>query len=234
MEPQGPSAGYAPIGPGPYARGTAGWIFAGALLLGLFALGSVALFAHNTMLGRAEAVDAAWAQVDSTLQRRADLVPRLVQVVKQAAQHESQVLGGVTGQRTAATEALAQALRTAEEARAGRPSSEAGAPAGETELAELARRDAAVAREIHNVFAVAESYPVLRASDAFLELQAQLEGTENRIHAARTAFNDAVRRYNAALVALPTSLVARAQGLERRSYFRAAEEARVAGALDFD
>jgi LemA protein len=95
-------------------------------------------------------------------------------------------------------------------------------------------QDAAVGRELRAVFAVAESYPALRASDAFLELQAQLEGTENRINAARMAFNEAVRAYNAALVALPTSLVAQAQGLERRPYFRAAEEARVAGSLDFD
>jgi LemA protein len=91
-----------------------------------------------------------------------------------------------------------------------------------------------VGREIRNVLAVAESYPLLRSADAYLELQAQLEGTENRINAARMAFNEAVRAYNAALVQLPTSLVAQARGLERRPYFRAEPAAHAAGPLDLD
>ena len=83
------------------------------------------------------------------------------------------------------------------------------------------------------LFGVMESYPELRSSDQFLELQAQLEGTENRINVARMRFNDAVRDYNAAIRRLPASLIAHAGSFQRKAYFQSDEEARDAPDLEF-
>lgn len=232
MQPYGPIQEIPPIETQPRARGRAPSLGPIVFVVALAGMVGAALFAHNTMGGRAEAVNAAWAQVESSLQRRADLVPRLVQVVNKAARHEAEVLEGVTAQRVGAT--LAQALENVEQARRARQARDGAAPSNEAALAALARQDAAVGRGLRAVLAVAESYPMLRASDAYLELQAQLEGTENRINAARMAFNEAVRSYNAALVQLPTSLVAQASGLERRPYFSADRAAHAVGPLALD
>lgn len=228
MQPYAPTQEIPPIESQPRARGRG--LAPGPILFAivLVALAGAALFAHNAMGGRSEAVDAAWAQVESSLQRRADLVPRLVEVVNRAARHEAEILEGVTAQRAEASATLARALAIA---RQTGTAPGAAAPTDEAALASLAQRDAAVGREIRNVLAVAESYPTLRSTDAYLELQAQLEGTENRINAARMAFNEAVRAYNAAVVQLPTSLVAQARGLERRPYFQAEATAHAAGPL---
>jgi LemA protein len=199
---------------------------------------AAALWAHNAMIGQAESVEAAWAQVESNLQRRADLVPRLVEVVKRAMSHESEVLEDVARQRAAplmAVQGALEKLSRAQTASRQEIESLAGAtPTDAASLASLVRRDAEVARGVQVVLAVAESYPSLRSSDQLLELQAQLEGSENRINAARMAFNAAVRDYNAALAQLPTSLVARAQGLERRPYFNASEGAHIATSLGLE
>lgn len=215
--------------------GTGRVIALSALVALLLAAGGTALQAHNTMLGRAETVDAAWAQVESTLQRRADLVPRLVETVNRYVRHESQLLTGVTRERANATRGVEAALAELQRASADEQTAQGTSPAGDAaRLEALARREAAVSQGVRAVLAVAESYPELRSADQFLELQAQLEGSENRINVARMAFNDAVRDYNAALVQIPTSWVARRQGLERRAYFQADEGARVAGPLAFE
>jgi len=212
--------------------------FALLLALGGLAAASVALWAHNRMLGRAEAVEAAWAQVESNFQRRADLVPRLVETVNRQLRHESELLTAVTRERgaalAAAQEALAELRRAHEQVAKDRELS-SGVPSPDASRVErVARRELSLGRGVQAVLAVAESYPELRSADQFLELQAQLEGTENRINVARMAFNDAVRDYNAALAQLPTRFVARTEGLERRPYFRADESARVAQPLGFE
>jgi LemA protein len=185
------------------------------------------------MLGRAETVDAAWAQVESTMQRRADLVPRLVEVVKRAMSHESQVLNDVAQQRTnpmsEVAHALEQLTRAKTESQAKLDALGGDAPVDADGLARVLRRSNEIARGVQVVLAVAEDYPTLRSSDQLLELQAQLEGSENRINVARMVFNDAVQSYNAALVQLPTNLFA--GGMEKRAYFKASEEAHVAKAL---
>jgi LemA protein len=143
--------------------------------------------------------------------------------------HESQVLEGVVRQRSAPAAAMQNALDElgrAQSASRAQIAAIGSATPTEASLAALVRNDAEVRRSVQVVLAVAESYPTLRSSDQLLELQAQLEGSENRINAARMAFNDAVRRYNSALAQLPTSWVARSRGLERRPYFQADEEAR--------
>jgi LemA protein len=199
-----------------------------ALWLAIGAAG-VALWSHNAMVARAESVEAAWAQIESNLQRRSDLVPRLVEVAQRAMSHESQVLEGVVRERNAPAAAMQNALDElgrAQSASRAQIAAIGGPTPTEASLAALVRNDAEVRRSVQVVLAVAESYPTLRSSDQLLELQAQLEGSENRINAARMAFNDAVRHYNSALAQLPTSWVARSRGLERRPYFQADEGAR--------
>jgi LemA protein len=224
--------------PGTGDRAGRRWIPVFVLLTLLFAAVGAAFQAHNEMLGRAEAVDATWAQVESNLQRRADLVPRLVETLNRYVRHESELLTGVTRERSGAARAVESAL--SELSRTQRDSSERRAaggasPAGDAaRLEALARHEAALSHSVRAVLAVAESYPELRSADQFLELQAQLEGSENRINVARMAFNNAVRDYNAALVQLPTRWIAQSEGLERRAYFSADAGARVAGPLAFE
>jgi LemA protein len=226
--------GTAPPGfPGPRA-GAARWIGPILAIALLLLPAGLAAWAHNEMLGRAEAVDAAWAQVESNLQRRADLVPRLVETVSRYARHESELLMEVAHERAGAQGAAGEALEELGRAQNASTGLRAVALRNEGSLQALSDHEAAVGRGVRAVLAVAESYPELRSADQFLELQAQLEGSENRINVARMAFNDAVRAYNAALVQLPTRLVGQAMGLERAPYFKADEGARAAGPLGFE
>ncbi len=234
MQPRDPLTGAPLVRAAPLDGRRPGWVgplLAVALLIAPLAL---ALWAHNRVVARAESVESAWAQVESNLQRRADLVPRLVQVVARAMRHEEEVLEKVTHQRAAPAAALQQALETLNRVQAEAPAQAGGVPEDAVQLDALQRRDAALGAGLRLVLAVAESYPQLRSTDQLLELQAQLEGSENRINAARMDFNEAVRRYNAALVELPTSLVARLRGLEPKPYFGASPEAHVATPLALD
>jgi LemA protein len=207
--------------PGPIGeprRSAAAWI---GVPLGVAVVAALAagLWLHNGLVAKREAVDAAWANVESQYQRRADLVPLLVQAVKRYMEHESETLERVVQARG---EALVQRSRTG------------GAPASESELEGMAASEGRVGQQIHQILALAESYPELRSADQFLELQAQLEGTENRINVARVGFNRAVREYNAALEQIPTRYLAEAHGYQRRAYFETDESARHASSLAFD
>lgn len=208
--------------PGPIGeprRSGAAWVLV-PLTLTLACAVAVGLWLHNGLVAKREAVDAAWADVESQYRRRADLVPQLVAAVKRHMQHESETFERVVHARS---EALEQFSRTG-----------GAAPASDTELREVAASQALVGRQIHQILALAESYPALRSADQFLELQAQVEGTENRINVARLAYNEAVRRYNAALEQIPTRYLAESQGSSRRSYFETDESARHAASLAFD
>jgi len=197
------------------------WVAVAGLLVLVVGAAASALWTHNRMVRRAEAVDAAWAQVESNFQRRHDLLPRLVETVNRYVRHESELLTGIARERSAA-------MAAAGELRAQAGGADAAA------LERLAQHEMALGRGVQAVLAVAERYPELRSADQFLELQAQLEGTENRVNVARMAFNDAVGAYNAALAELPTRWVAQAQGLERRAYFRADAGSEVAQPLRFE
>jgi LemA protein len=192
---------------------------------------------HNSLVSREERVLESWAQVESNFQRRADLIPGLVETVSRYVRHESETLTGVTRERTRAAESLAGAVEDLIQAEHG--STEVLRERGEAllddeaALAKLMEAQETVGRTMTNLFAVAEDYPELRASDQFLELQAQIEGTENRINVARMRFNDAVRSYNGAIRKLPGSLLAQLGRFQRKAYFQSAEEARDAPALRF-
>ena len=195
------------------------------------------VFTHNSLVNREERVFEAWADTESNMQRRADLVPALVDTVSRYLEHERGTFTEVSGQRaTALKEAktsldeLIRATRDAAELMRQR-----GVAAVEDEalLRTLAEAEARMGAGIRVVMAVAEAYPELRSSDQFLELQGQLEGTENRINVARMRFNEAVRAYNTAIRYLPGSLVASLGSFHRKAYFQSTEEAKLVPALAF-
>jgi len=210
----------------------------GLLAVALFLIAPLILWMwlHNSLVTKEETVFEAWAQTESNLERRADLIPALVETVSRYLRHEAETLTSVTAQRGAAS--LAQALDeliAAQKASADIVGEEGSdVISDEAELAALYAAQERVGQRMHSFLAVAESYPELRSSDQFLELQAQLEGTENRINVARMRFNEAVSTYNAAIRRLPASLVAGAGGFERKAYFQADPEAREEPELAFD
>jgi LemA protein len=195
-------------------------------------------FLHNSLVGKEERVFESWAQTESNFQRRADLIPALVEAVSRYLRHESETLTAVTGARAEADAKLAEAVTGLIEAQKGAAEilREKGAAVVEDEalLRRLYEAQTAVGQGMGGLFAVVEAYPELRSSDQFLELQAQLEGTENRINVARLRFNGAVRDFNATMRMLPWNLVAGLGSFQRKAYFRSEEEARRAPDIQID
>jgi LemA protein len=192
---------------------------------------------YNGIVDKEEQVYGAWAQVESNYQRRSDLIPNLVAMVDRYLDHERDTSIGVAAERGAALNPIMAALKDVDTARktaeqlAGEAEPEAPAEAA---LARLAAAQEAVGQSLGRFFGVVENYPQLRSADQFLELQAQLEGSENRINVARLEFNRAVEDYNGAIRRLPGSLVARVGDFGRKAYFQAAEGAAEAAELAFD
>jgi len=167
------------------------WILVGALVV----LTLLAVLGYNRLVRLRNEVGTGWANIDVQLQRRADLIPNLVEAVRGYAAHERGVFEEVTRARAA--------LR-----QAGTPGSAAAANEGLT---------AALGR----LFAVAEAYPELKASDNFLQLQEDLTDTEDKISAARRYYNATVMRFNTAVQSIPWLLVARPLGFRGREFFSA-------------
>lgn len=212
--------------------------FSGLLAIALLLIVPLILWAvlHNTLVTKEEAVFEAWAQTESNLERRADLIPALVETVSRYLRHESETLTSVTAQRgDAKLSQVLDELIEAQKATANLAQKEGGGIVeNDADLAALYAAQQSVGRRMHSFLAVAESYPQLRSSDQFLELQAQLEGTENRINVARMRFNEAVASYNAAIRRLPGSLIARVGGFNRKAYFQADDESHDEPELAFD
>ncbi len=209
----------------------------GFLLLLLFPLAARVLI-HNSLVSKEEAVLTAWSQVESNYQRRNDLVPRLTESISRFIKHEANTLSAVTNQRSASNAALQEAVSKLQAAEAessdamkalgGKP------PAEEVQLNTIADSQEKVLLGMKSLLAVVEGYPDLRSSDQFLTLQAQLEGTENRINVARMRFNEAAQEFNAAIRKMPNSLVASTNGMQRKAYFTADEGASHANSLNLD
>lgn len=192
---------------------------------------------HNSLVAKEESVFEAWAQTESNFQRRADLVPALVESVSRYIQHESETLTGIAQERGGATERLTQAIdeliATQKEAAEALRTDPQLLIEDEAKLAQLFAGQTSMGRSVGNLFAVVEAYPDLRSADQFLELQAQLEGTENRINVSRLRFNDAVGDFNGTMRKLPWNLVAGAGNFQRKAYFQSDEDARRAPELNF-
>lgn len=166
------------------------------------------MMANNSLVSAQENMNAAWAQVETVLQRRYDLIPNLVNTVKGYAEHEKNVLEDVTRLRSQ----WASAKTTEEKAQASN----------------------ALEQGIGRLMVVAENYPDLKASQSFRDLQVQLEGTENRISVERQRYNDAVRAYNLRVRQFPSSVVAGMRGFQpSTAYFNAEATAKEAPKVQF-
>lgn len=188
------------------------WIWIGVVAV-------VAIFfyvTYNGFVNKEEGVNAAWSNVETQYQRRSDLIPNLVNTVKGYAAHESQTLASVTEARARATSINLSAGELTPE-----------------RLAQFQQAQADVRTALGRLIAVAESYPDLKANQNFIELQSQLEGTENRIAVARKDFNDAARKYNVAVRRFPSNLVAALFGFDQKPYFEAAEGTETAPQVEF-
>ena len=171
---------------------------------------------YNTMVRMDEAVSQAWAQVENVYQRRADLVPNLVSTVKGYAEHESSTLEAVVEARAKATQATVDPSNLSEE-----------------ELSRFMSAQNELGTAIGRLLVSVERYPDLKANQNFLELQAQLEGTENRITVERQKFNEAARNYNVTVRRFPNNIFAGMFGFEKKGYFEASEGAEQAPVVSF-
>ncbi len=221
-----------PQGPGNLNRPTMGMISFIVLVVLVPLL--LVVFTYNGLVTREEDVFEAWAQVESNYQRRADLVPRLVEAVGRYMRHEQETLQNVTEARFDADAIIGELVGAQHDS--SRALSQLGGepPTSATDMEAVENAAERVSRELARLVAVAEQYPELRAGDQFLELQAQLEGTENRINVARMRFNTAAAEFNAAARRMPASLVASWGGFKRKAYFRSDAGAEDAGPLDFE
>ncbi len=171
---------------------------------------------YNAMVSAEENVETAWSQVENQYQRRSDLIPNLVETVKGYAAHERETLEGVMAARARATQVVIDpANATAEQI--------ASYQAAQGELTQALGR----------LMAVAEAYPDLKANENFMNLQSQLEGTENRITVARNNFNEVARAYNTMIRRFPTNVIASMFGFEKKPYFEAQDGAEVAPQVKF-
>ena len=163
---------------------------------------------RNTLVTLEETIDGSWAEIDNQLQRRADLIPNLVNTVKGYAKHEREVFTQIAEARSK----LAGARTVGEKAE--------GYNSLETALSRL--------------LVIVERYPELKSNVNFLRLQDELAGTENRITVARKRYNDSVRTFNTKIRRFPSSTVARNMGLEKKEYFQIEERSREVPKVDFE
>ena len=175
-----------------------------------------AIGGYNGMVKMDEQVQNKWANVETQYQRRADLIPNLVSTVKGYAKHEQQTLEDVVKARSEATQVKVDAENLTPE-----------------KLAAFQKAQSGVSSALGRLLAVAENYPDLKANQNFLELQSQLEGTENRITVARKDFNDAAKSYNMAIRQFPKNILAGMFGFEKKSYFEAEAGSEKAPKVEF-
>lgn len=180
-----------------------GIIIAVIVLLGIGSISS-----YNGLVNKQEAVSLAWGQVQTTYQRRIDLIPNLVVTVKGYAAHEQSTLVEVVNARVRATQSMPVT-----------------APSDLQQFKQFADAQAGLSGALGRLMAVVESYPNLKANENFLDLQSQLEGTENRIAVARERFNDAAKIYNVAVRSFPGKLMASIAGFKEKPYFDATPNA---------
>lgn len=182
----------------------------------LMATGSLTSCNYNSLVEKQQSVDEAWAQVENQYQRRADLIPNLVNTVKGYSTHESETLQKVIEARAKATSVTIDAENLNEET-----------------LAKYQQAQGELSQALKSLLAVSEAYPDLKANENFMALQAQLEGTENRISTERKRYTEAVKNYNTAIKKFPTVIYAGWFGFETKPQFKAEAGAEKAPEVKF-
>ena len=189
----------------------------GIVLLGVVIIGGWGMGVYNSLVTRDEGVQSAWSQVENQFQRRADLIPNLVNTVKGFAAQEKTVLLGVTEARAkvsqiTVTKEVLEDPQTFQKFQAAQDQ---------------------FSGAISRLLAVAENYPNLKSNENFITLQTQLEGTENRIAVERQRFNEAVQQYNVAIRRFPGSVIAAFTGFREKQYFKSTEGASTPPQVNF-
>ena len=182
-------------------------------------IGAIAIWlisSYNGMVKMDEEVSSAWSNVENQYQRRVDLIPNLVNVVKGYASHEKETFEAVVSARSKATQVTVDPENLTPE-----------------KLQEYQKAQGELGATLGRLLAITESYPELKANENFKELQAQLEGTENRISVERRNFNEIARTYNSAIRSFPRSIIAGMFGFEKRPSFEAEEGANKAPEVKF-
>ncbi|MCG8373432.1 MAG: LemA family protein [Balneolales bacterium] len=193
----------------------------GKFLIVLVVLGLLAFYGisiNNGLVEREEGVESAWAQVENQYQRRADLIPNLVNTVRGAADFEQETLTQVIEARSQATSINISAEDLNDPAK----------------IQQFQAAQQQLSGALSRLLVTVERYPELQANANFRDLQAQLEGTENRISTERMRFNNTAQSYNTAIRKFPTSIFAGIGGFERKAYFEAEDGAEQAPVVDFE
>ena len=190
------------------------WII---LIIIAVAAGFGLMSSYNGLVKAETEIDSVWANVESSYQRRADLIPNLVNTVKGQANFEQQTLTNVIEARAKATQTKIDPSNLTEE-----------------QLNEFQQNQNQVGSALSRLLVTVEQYPQLKANEGFMNLQAQLEGTENRINVARNNFNEAARIYNEKVRQFPTKLAAMIFGFKAKPYFKSATGAENAPTVNFN
>ena len=189
------------------------WIAIAVVLLGSFVW---VKNTYNNLVTSEEATTSAWSQVENVYQRRADLIPNLVATVKGYAAHESETLESVVAARAKATQVTIDPENLSTE-----------------EIAKYNDAQGELGNALGRLLLIQENYPDLKANENFRDLQAQLEGTENRIATERMKFNQAVKDYNTQIRRFPANILASMFGFEKKGYFEANAGAKNAPKVEF-
>jgi len=189
-------------------KGLAGCLVVGGVVVLILVIAGMSLAGiYNRLVAQDQQVKAAWAQVQNVLQRRADLIPNLVETVKGYATHEKEVFENVAEARSRL--------------------------AGATSPREAAAANAGLTSALGRLLAIAENYPALKANENFMRLQDELAGTENRIAVERMRYNEAVQAFNTSIKRFPTNFLARMLGFSEKEYFEAESGAQEAPKVKF-
>jgi LemA protein len=196
----------------------------GALVLAVLIAGGYFVSVRNNIVGLEEQVNQQWAQVESQYQRRYDLIPNLVRTVQGAANFEKSTLEAVVNARSRVGQVAAPA---------GAPGAAAGVTTDQAQMEQFAAAQQGLSNALSRLLVVVEQYPDLKSNRNFLELQSQLEGTENRIAVERGRYNQEAQAYNTAIRRFPASMVASMSGFKAKAYFRGAAGSSQAPQVEF-
>ena len=186
------------------------------IIAAIVAIVGYCMSSYNTLVGQDEAVGTAWSNVENQYQRRVDLIPNLVNTVKGYASHEKETFEAVVSARAKATQTTVDIDDLTPE-----------------KIAAYQKAQGELGSALGRLLAITDNYPELKANENFKELQAQLEGTENRISTERHKFNEVAKTYNTSIRRFPKNIIASMFGFEKRPYFEAQEGAEKAPEVKF-